>query len=173
MRKDLKMIPIRTSLQLAMTAKAAKDIWNVCYKDTYSKPQLTYMLKKEQSYDTIKRQLAENYLYFSTNVKCQPVGYFCTRQEEDGMMLRHLYIQEPHRRTGISKDVIAYVEELGRLRKQKTLYLYCNKENTSAIEAFKALGFTVDGEETRDWGEGYTSEDIRMSKEIPPRKPKV
>lgn len=170
MRKDPKMIPIRTSLQLAIVAKMAKDVWTECYGKIYPKKQLTYMLKKQQSYDVIKHQVEDNYLYFSTNVKCQPVGYFCAHEEEDGMLLNHLYILPEHRKTGIAKEVIAYVEELARLRKCKKIYLYCNVENTEAIAAFEKLGFSVDEDVTTDCGDGYTSNDVIMSRIVVPRK---
>ena len=170
MRKDPRMIPIKTSLQLAIIAKMAKDMWTECYSEIYPKKQLTYMIKNQQSYDVIKHQIEDGYFYYSTNVKCQPVGYFCAKPQEDGMLLNHLYIQPEHRKTGIAKEVISFVEELARNNQQKKIYLRCNSENTDAIAAFEALGFSVEEDVKTDLGSGYISNDVIMTKPVVPRK---
>jgi GNAT superfamily N-acetyltransferase len=59
---------------------------------------------------------------------------------EDGIMLRHLYVDPKYRNEGFATSLINLVISIAKLEK-KPIYLWCNHKNTLAFRLYEMLGF--------------------------------
>lgn len=138
----------------------ANEIWNECFVDIISQGQIDYMVDKYQSTEAIKNQvLHENYNYyavFNDNILC---GYIALKSEDEKLFLSKLYLRKDFRGKGIASLMLEKTIEEGRNLDKSSIYLTVNKNNTQAIEVYKAKGFKIIDSVVTDIGEGYVMDD--------------
>lgn len=134
-------------------------IWNECFKEMLSKAQIDYMVNKFLSFSSIKNYILDKYNYFFIENDNDTIGYVCYKEYEEELFLSKLYITKPWRGKKISKFVI---EELVKFRKNIRLTVY--KYNSTAINAYKKLGFEITDSVITDIGNGYVMDDFIMIK---------
>jgi ribosomal protein S18 acetylase RimI-like enzyme len=64
------------------------------------------------------------------------------------LVLWHLYVTRAHRRSGIGRALLALVEEHGRSRGAKRVWLETTSVNVPGITAYGRLGYTLVGVDT-------------------------
>ena len=104
---------ISQSDDVSNLARMAKEIWEEHYTPIIGKDQVDYMVEKFQSESAIRRQVKENYMYFSVSLNHQPIGYlgYLEKNEENTLFLSKIYLKKPFRRMGYGKQMIQFVIE--------------------------------------------------------------
>ena len=106
MRFDV--MPVATEKQIIEVEEAAFNVWHNYYKDIFSKEQIDYMLKKYQSREALKKQIADGYIYYMILADNHLAGYMCVLVQSNYLYLARLYIKAEYRRQGIAKKTIFY-----------------------------------------------------------------
>ena len=101
MRFDV--MPVATEKQILEVEQAANLVWHNYYKDIFSPDQITYMFKKFQSAEAVKKQMSEGYIYYMLLVDNNLAGYMCLLTQSDYVYLARLYIKAEYRRQGLAK----------------------------------------------------------------------
>ena len=76
--------------------------------------------------------------YFNIVVDDKIVGCLLLTDQDDGILLDEIYLEEDYRNKGIGTDIIKNV-----ISNNDIVYLWVYKENLIAVSLYKKLGFTV------------------------------
>ena len=169
MRFDV--MPVATEKQIIEVEEAAFNVWDNYYKDIFSKEQIDYMLKKYQSREALKKQIADGYIYYMILADNHLAGYMCVLVQSNYLYLARLYIKAEYRRQGLAKKTISHLEsifkkpELG-FSHIKKLRLKVERNNSFAINVYEHLGFKKIRSEDTDIGGGFVCRDYVMEREI-------
>lgn len=150
-----------TDEQLTALAELADVIWHEFFPDIISDGQIDYMVEKFQSFEAMKRQIAEQgYHYFAVVMDEVPVGYYAVAKQKDGsLLLSKLYLRADMRRKGLSSMMFREIRRYARREGTQLIWLTVNRNNTHAIEVYKHLGMRLLREEKFDIGDGYFMDD--------------
>lgn len=159
---------ISQSDDVSNLARMAKEIWEEHYTPIIGKDQVDYMVEKFQSESAIRRQIKENYMYFSVSLNHQPIGYlgYLEKNEENTLFLSKIYLKKPFRRVGYGKQMIQFVIEQASHLNFKSINLTVNKYNSDTINAYQKIGFTRKRELIIDIGNGFVMDDFEMSYDL-------
>ncbi len=160
-----------------MLRELAGIIWRQHYVGIISVAQIDYMLAGRFSDEALREymQAADRWLEL-LRVSGTPVGY-CgyelasmdgdgNEASPAGMKLGQLYVLESHRGMGLGKFMLGHVEGRARELDRRALWLQVNKQNTGAIEFYRAAGFEVVREAVFEIGGGFVMDDYVMAKRV-------
>jgi aminoglycoside 6'-N-acetyltransferase I len=133
------MIEEISDINLQECARLAKQLWPESALDDLvndfkifigNHDQSCFLFKNEQEEycGFVQLSLRNDYVEGSSTT---PVAY-----------IEGIYVDENHRRTGASKEMIAFAEEWGRLKGCSQMGSDCELTNTLSIEFHKGVGFT-------------------------------
>lgn len=162
-RKDIRFTVADGEQDLRLLASLAHTVWNEAYEGIVSKPQILYMLDKYQSYEAMSRQIEEeDYTYCMIRSGSRPIGYYAIAPEEGDLFLSKIYILKEFRHTGLFRKAIDCVRNDAELLGLDRIRLTVNRDNSHAIEAYKAVGFRIVRDEDNPIGEGFVMNDHIM-----------
>jgi diamine N-acetyltransferase len=153
----------------------ARDIWYRHYPDIVSVEQIEYMLDQRYRPDLIRAQICGGHVWWDKLVVSGWMVAFssCELSERPGeMKLDKLYVSYDLRGRGYGSLLIRNVEARARAAGCARLYLQVNKNNRSAINAYRRNGFTIAQAVKFDIGNGLYMDDYVMAKDIAP-EPKL
>ena len=164
-------MPVATEKQIIEVEQAANNVWHNYYKEIFSPEQISYMLKKYQSREALRKQLSEGYIYYMLLSDEKLAGYMCMLRTDDYIYLARLYIKAEYRRQGLAKKAIRYIDtifsdpEFGLLHINK-IRLKVERENSFAINVYEHLGFRKVRSEDTDIGGGFVCKEYIMERPI-------
>jgi ribosomal protein S18 acetylase RimI-like enzyme len=147
----------------------ARDIWYRHYPDIISVEQIEYMLAQRYSVELIRAQIASGAAWWDkleldgTLVAfsaCEPGS----RPAE--MKLDKIYVSYALRGQGFGSLLIRNAERRARAAGCTRLLLQVNKNNASAIAAYRRNGFVAEQAAKFDIGNGFYMDDYVMVKEL-------
>ena len=163
-----------TEPDFTVLRELAGTIWRQHYAGIISAAQIEYMLAGRFTDEALRKhmQAADRWLEL-LRVSGTPVGYCgyelaeidsdSSEPSPTAMKLGQLYVLESHRGMGLGRFMLGHIEsrasELGR----EIIWLQVNKENTGAIEFYRAAGFEVVREAVFDIGGGFVMDDYVMA----------
>lgn len=152
---------IESDSELRELAILAEKIWYECFTEIISEAQIDYMVEKFQSYEAMKRQLAEQgYSYLAVREDGELCGYIGVKPEvDDRFFLSKLYLRSDKRGRGIASLMMQKVFEKARECGKKSVYLTVNKHNDHAIDVYKSMGYSIIDEVVTDIGGGFVMDD--------------
>ena len=156
MRFDV--MPVATEKQIVEVEEAAYNVWHNYYKEIFSKEQIDYMLKKYQSKDALKKQMADKYIYYMLLSDGELAGYICFKIFPEYIFISRLYIKAEFRRRGLARRSIALFDKMldrDELRKIRSLRLNVERNNVFAINVYEHLGFVKTNSVDTDIGGGF------------------
>ncbi len=150
----------------------AREIWMQCYPGIISNEQIEYMLNWMYSEDTIRREIEhENINYYFIFHEGAKLG-FCSLGPYPGkagrVKLHKLYIYPEFHGKGLGSASLIKIFDLARKQGYESICLNVNKNNHSAIKAYKRSGFIVETSVVNDIGNGYVMDDYVMIKSLLP-----
>jgi len=153
---QFKDIPVLTVL--------AEKIWTEHYTPIIGNAQVSYMLKKFQSEESIKQQLNEGYTYYIILYNGKTAGYFSIlfKAEENYLFLSKLYVDKEFRRKGLASDTLIFIRKLAKEANLPAICLTVNKGNTDSINAYLSLGFVKTDSIITNIGNGFVMDDYIM-----------
>jgi len=154
--------------QLQRVAAIAEEIWHECFVGIISIEQISYMVKKFQSYDAMKDQIKnQNYNYFAVECNNKIGGYFAVKPEDDErFFLSKLYLHKSQRGQGTASIMMKKVFKEALNAGKSKVYLTVNKHNDHAIAVYKKTGFSVIDDVKTDIGSGFIMDDYVMEYNI-------
>lgn len=135
------IIPVTDDAMLTDVAKLARAIWQEHFTPIIGKAQVEYMLTHLQSKKAMAEQIHDGYIYFKLVKSGHLCGYCAIRKEGERLFLSKLYIQKDYRGMGLSSKTFRFLKELCRNDHLHTIYLTCNKYNSSTLAIYKHAGF--------------------------------
>lgn len=140
----------------------AHIIWHSTYDELLPNGQVDYMIKKFQSFDTIKKDISDNgYIYFVAVSDNKVIAYCGVKPEDEKLFISKIYVLPEYQRQGIASSLFRTV--VGKFgSKYNTFYLTVNKNNEKAISAYKSFGFDIVDTAVTDIGSGYVMDDYIM-----------
>jgi ribosomal protein S18 acetylase RimI-like enzyme len=154
---------------IKITALLAREIWTEHFTPIIGKGQVDYMLAKFQSEEAISQQIeSEGFLYYLLKADDEYIGYtgIVPDKNKAELFLSKLYIKQDKRRRGYAKKAVLFIEHFARQKGLAKITLTVNKNNASAIEAYRKMGFENAGSIVTDIGGGFVMDDYRMEKRI-------
>lgn len=145
-------------------AELAEKIWRDHFTPIIGEYQVTYMLKRFQSVEAIKKQFeTEDYRYFIAIEDSRPLGYCGMKDEKNGyLFLSKFYMDKNERGRGVGGKLLKFSIEQFSPNPETLVYLTVNKYNDSTIAIYKHLGFEIVSEMVTNIGENFVMDDYRL-----------
>lgn len=158
---------VGTDEQIADVVRLAREIWEEHYTGLIGCGQVAFMLERFQSPVAITTQIAEGYAYYLALSDGRPEGYFAVVAEPgtSRLLLSKLYLRQSCRGLGVGRQILDFVETLGRRQGCRTLWLTVNKRNPT-LGWYERQGFVRAAAIVQDIGGGYVMDDYRMEKQV-------
>ena len=146
--------------------KLADIIWREHYVPIVGKPQIDYMLEKFQTVKAMKKQVVNEYEYYTVFHEELPVGYMSIKLETDHLFLSKIYVLSAYRGKGIGKRAIDFIQEKAKTHHLSKIRLTVNKYNTNTIKAYEKMGFKNIKALVQDIGNGFIMDDYELVKTL-------
>lgn len=164
----IKMIEVKTDIQIKNTARLADVIWHEWFPAILSNEQIDYMVDKFQSARAITEQISNGgYIYYLIRKGVNYIGYTAIRHDPyKRLFLSKLYIKKDYRGNGYAKETFEFLKKHCRENNLSAIHLTVNKHNDSSIAIYKKCGFRVIGEDVTDIGNGFVMDDYFLQLDI-------
>ena len=149
-----------TDAQLKEVERLADIVWREHYSKIISMEQIDYMLKSFQSFNAIKAQLLDGYIYCILEDNEVNVGYISYKIEENAVFLSKIYVLDGFRGKGYAKKAVNYLKNISE--NGNKIWLTVNKNNTDSINAYEKMGFCKECSQISDIGSGFVMDDFVM-----------
>lgn len=162
--------PVVTPVDQEKLAGMALEIWQAFWPALIGQDMTDYMIDKFQSLEAIRRDVAEHgYEYwFICDGAGRVVGYAggCVEAEAHRFFISKIYLYAAERGKHYGSQTIALIEKLCHERGLASMYLDVYRENVTAINAYRANGFTVTGNAPEFIGGGFDANGLIMEKAL-------
>lgn len=157
---------VKSGGDLELIEAMAHDIWHEHYTPIIGVAQVTYMLEKFQSAETMQDQINKGYQYFLINFNEKSIGYLSIEKRENVLFLSKIYLLKNERGKGLGKKTMDFVMGVAKDFNCSKVALTVNRFNENSIKAYESAGFEKKGELVQDIGKGYVMDDYLMEKPI-------
>lgn len=166
MKTDLNLsFRIATENDIPLIAALAHEIWHKHYPDIITPDQITYMLEKMYSGQSLSEQMNDGHQFYLVYEKEMPLGFLSVRKEDDGNFFLHkFYIRTENHKKGVGSALFNHV--LKQLPKGKIITLTVNRQNYKSVNFYFKHRFYIDQVADFDIGNGYVMNDFVMKKII-------
>ncbi len=162
-RSGFSMQPAVNDDEIRIISSLASSIWSEAYSGIISEGQISYMLKRFQSFEAIKDQIdSSGYTYLLLRYGSEAVGYCGYVPDDRGLFLSKIYIASGCRGMGFAEKVLEHLKAVATSLGKDIVYLTVNRGNTKAIEFYRHEGFEIAEERDDPIGEGYEMNDYVM-----------
>ncbi len=160
----LKVAPV-TSADIGTVVALAGEIWRRHYADIIGAAQIEYMLAQRYKPEILREELQRRDLWWDQLLVDGRITGFssCSLSGNAGeMKLDKLYVHYDHQRRGYGRMLLDRVLGLARAYGCATLTLAVNKNNRTAIAAYRKYGFGIAKSVVKDIGGGFVMDDYIM-----------
>ena len=164
----VRILPLRDA-DIPDLVRLARDVWYRHYPSIITTEQIEYMLAQRYHPEVIREQLASGTAWWDKLALDGTMVAFASYElgERLGeMKLDKLYVRYDLRGHGYGSLLIRHVEQQARARGCRRLTLQVNKNNRSAIEAYRRNGLQVVLSAKFDIGNGFYMDDYVMAKDL-------
>jgi ribosomal protein S18 acetylase RimI-like enzyme len=147
----------------------ARDTWNRHYPEIISQSQIDYMLERRYDPALIAADLGLPDRWWNVAERDGRLLGFSQHERLpslDRFKLDKLYVRYELRRQGIGSLLLAHVEQAAAALGGQALYLQVNRNNLSALAAYRKNGFEVADSVIVDIGGGFVMDDFLLCKPI-------
>jgi len=150
------------SANLSDIFNLANKIWQDTYVQNIGQDQVDYMLYLFYSEKALKEKLEMGHDIFTIHYNGNFSGYFHLEHRPTDIFIHKLYIDTSLQHKGLGTWTINHLKsEISST--QKELRLHVNRKNYKAINFYFKNGFTIEGYDDFDIGNGYYMNDFIMS----------
>jgi ribosomal protein S18 acetylase RimI-like enzyme len=158
-----------TDADVEALAALAREIWYAHYPAIISAAQIEYMLDQRYRPETVRAELARADIGWDKLVVGGAMigfsSYFRAAPARE-MKLDKLYVHPRRQRLGYGGLMIARAADAARREGCDRLVLAVNKNNASAIAAYRKHGFQIAQSVTKDIGGGFVMDDYVMVRAV-------
>lgn len=138
----------------------AVQIWPNAYGDILSSEQISYMLEKMYSLDSLLRQKIEGAHFFFVTLNNEKIGFLSFTDRGEYYYINKFYLLP--KMSGKNIGSLVYKEMLKRIKANKPIRLNVNRYNIKAINFYFKLGFKIASFEDIKIGAGFEMNDFVM-----------
>lgn len=131
-------------------------IYGSYYPSIIGQEQTDYMVKKFLSFEAIKDNIDQGYLYYIVG---DYLGFIALIKEENYLYISKAYLDEKERHKGYFNDIFNFIKDKAFELGYKSIRLNVNKYNYNSIEVYEHLGFKRIKSEEIDIGNNYIMDD--------------
>jgi ribosomal protein S18 acetylase RimI-like enzyme len=167
---DILIEPLQDADIPALVA-LARDTWLKHYTSIITLAQIEYMLDQRYSPEVIRAQLADPTVWWDKLLLGGELAAFTQyeRGKEPGTIkIDKLYARHALRGRGLGTALLRHIEQRARSLGSIRLELQVNKNNVSAIGAYRKNGFEIARSAVFDIGNGFVMDDFVMAKDLAP-----
>ncbi len=150
--------------ELPIIAGLAERIWPQAYSELLGEGQIRYMLKMMYDLPVLQKEYAHETSFDLIFDGGEPIGFAsygpCKEHSHTCAKLHKLYLDQVYHNRGIGTLALRHIVGETRAKGYKVLHLNVNKNNESAIRAYKRNGFHIAREEVNDIGNGFVMDDF-------------
>lgn len=162
--KEEIFIPAGTDEKIREIAALAEVIWNQHFIPIIGEEQVSYMVKKFQSYSALKNQIEhDGYEYYQIYTEDAFAGYIGIHVEDGALFLSKLYIHKDFRGRHLATKALRFLVSICKERGLEKIWLTCNKHNDNTLSVYKHLGFEITDEQAADIGGGFVMDDYILT----------
>jgi|SRR3989339_958979 len=161
---NIEFIKVTDETSIDIVEQLAKEIWGEHYPAIIGDKQVDYMLKKYQSKKAISKQIKKGFEYYLIKHNNKNLGYFSIfpEKKKNELFLSKIYLKLDKRKKGYGKKIIGYIINIAKQIELNKISLTVNKNNITAIKAYKKLGFKNVGSTIKNIGNGFVMDDYKM-----------
>jgi len=144
----------------------AETIWRHHYIHIISSEQIEYMLQQRYQPELIKKQLLNPAIWWRKLILNEEIiGFSCCMltNKPGELKIDKLYIHHDHHRKGYGAMLVKNALQIMQGDNLQSLILTVNKDNRTAISAYRHYGFEITGDSIVDIGNGFVMNDYLMS----------
>lgn len=119
-----------------------------------------------QSAESIRRAMDDGFVYGYLIDGDRKAGYLAVRIEGEKLFISKCYLVKEERGKGLGSEMLGKMLEYGREHGCSSAYLHVNTRNLRAIAAYERNGFRKQYREIAYLGDGFSTDDYIMSREI-------
>ena len=160
------IVKATSNKQFKIIEELAHTIWHEHYITIITLEQITYMLEKYNTVDTIAQRVKEGALFFYMTFDDVPVGYLGIEKKTNYVYISKLYVLKSYRGKKIAKTAMLFAESIALETGISTMKLHVNKYNTNSILAYEKMGYVNTESMVTDIGKGFVMDDYLMVKMI-------
>lgn len=162
MKTDFQTIQAITDMQLEEIAALADIIWHEHFTPIIGADQVSYMIRKFQSFPALKEQIKNGYEYYQIYDKDEFCGYCGIHPENNRLFLSKLYLKKEARGRHLASQTFTFLKNYCQKHQLRAIWLTCNKHNDTSLSVYRHFGFkTIDTQEA-DIGNGFIMDDYIM-----------
>ncbi len=165
---DIRIEPLLEDDIPALVA-LARDTWVKHYTSIISLAQIEYMLAQRYDRAVILGQLHEPGVWWDKLLldgELAAFGQYERGKEPGTAKIDKLYARHDLRGRGLGTELLRHIEHEARSMGYSRLVLQVNKNNVSAIGAYRKNGFEVVESAVFDIGNGFVMDDFIMAKDL-------
>ena len=144
----------------------AAEIWRAHYPGIISVAQIEFMLGQRYNLQLLREELTRTDLWWDVllvnGVMSGYASYYLTEAPRE-MKLDKLYFKPAVQRQGLGRKLTQHVMERSRQQGCNWLTLAVNRNNHTAIAAYRKWGFQVTATSLREIGDGFVMDDYLMA----------
>lgn len=147
----------------------AGEIWHAHYPGIISVAQIEYMLAQRYDPQVIRAELARDDVWWYKLVMQDRMLAYAALQLEPGtvaMKIDKLYVHPSQQRRGCGGRLIAQAAATAEEQGCSELVLAVNRNNATAVAAYRKHGFTVRETRVTTIGGGFVMDDYIMVKAV-------
>lgn len=164
-QSDLRLELMQPS-QIPLVQNLAHRIWPGAYGHIISAEQITYMLQRFYSAESLQEQLRQGHFFFLLNRHTEPVGFLSVSAMSPGLYRLHkLYLLDTEQGKGTGRSVLNSLFDYLRQSGGNKIELNVNRFNV-AKGFYEKMGFAILREENIDIGQGFFMNDYVMWRTI-------
>ena len=152
-------------------SRLAREVWHAHYPPIIGMAQTEYMLAQRYDPNVIRGELARGDVWWDTlRVGGETIAFASSFRAEDpdAIKLDKLYVKPEKQRHGYGRMLIDHVADRAKRLGFRRVILAVNKNNTSAIAAYRKHGFEVIDAVVKDIGGGFVMDDYVMALSVIP-----
>ncbi len=158
---------VETEEQLRTLAVLADAIWHEFFPGIITVEQVDYMVRKFQSYDAMRQQIREGYIYYLFALDGEIIGYTGIHPEEDErLFLSKLYLKKEYRGQGLASEAFEFLVQFCKDHGLGSIWLTVNRYNEHSILVYEKKGFVKVRTQAADIGNGFVMDDYIMEKRV-------
>ena len=151
----------------------AERIWSEHYPGIISWAQIHYMLERTYTPRLIASEIVSGVRWLCAVDDSGPCAFAAYAVQANGRVrLDKMYVLRSHRGQGIATrlldELIDWCAEADVEKPVRRIYLTVNKHNSSSIDAYRRMGFSIEGSQVADIGHGFVMDDYVMGRLLRP-----
>ncbi|MFO7582089.1 GNAT family N-acetyltransferase [Guyparkeria sp.] len=148
--------------RLPLVAALAESIWWKCYPPIIGAEQVHYMLGRGYSLPSLRRQARAGARFLLLRAGPHSIGFLAWQPANGEAFLDKLYLEPDYHGLGLGRMMLAAVAHAATVAGLDAVSLRVNRDNRSAIRAYRRAGFEVVAEDVKRIGGGFVMDDYLM-----------